>query len=661
MQPVSLINEAETLRREWLITNGIGGFGMGTVANVPTRAYHAWLIAALHPPVGRTVLLVKMDETAELGGRACPLFDNRWNADTPLEPGGLRQLAGFRLDGTSPVWTFTFGGAALERRLWMAHGENTTYAQYTLRQSPAPIRLTLKAICHARDFHGLTRGDSRSHRAARIPGGLHLSPPDAPPWYLFAPGADATPANDWYRNYYHALENYRGLDDLGDNLHAGTFTAHLRPGESLTLAASTRPDPELDGARAWQARQAYEAGLLDTAQIADRASPLAALTLAADQFIVRRALPSPRGGEGEEMRAETGHSVIAGYPWFADWGRDTMIALPGLTLTARRPAIARSILATFARFVDRGMLPNRFPDYGEQPEYNTADATLWYFEALRAYHAATGDTALVRELFPILQDIIGWHVRGTRYQIGMDPADGLLHAGEPGVQLTWMDAKVDDWVVTPRIGKPVEINALWYNALSALAGFARLLDKPAAEYDALAQRVQASFGKFHNPTGGALFDVLDSPAGGRDPSLRPNQIFAVSLHHSPLPPAWQKRVVDVVTARLLTPHGLRSLAADDPAYVPVYGGDRYKRDGAYHQGTVWGWLIGAFVTAHFRVYADAAAARRFLQPLLAHLSDYGLGTISEIFDADPPHTPRGCPAQAWSVAEALRCLDTLGR
>jgi predicted glycogen debranching enzyme len=403
-------------------------------------------------------------------------------------------------------------------------------------------------------------------------------------------------------------------------------------------------------------RQAHEAALLERA--GDLAGPgagdpardaLRQLVLAADQFVVRR--PTAADPDGQ--------SIIAGYPWFSDWGRDTMIALPGLTLTTGRPEVAASILRTYAQFVDQGMLPNRFPDVGETPEYNTVDATLWYFVAVHEYVQATGDVALARELFPVLADIIDWHVRGTRYAIHMDEADGLLYAGEAGVQLTWMDAKVDEWVVTPRTGKAVEINALWYNALRIMADFAGQLEQDGSRYAALAERVAAGFERFWNAPLGYCYDVVDTPAGhdgpgGSDGSLRPNQLLAVSLPHSPLPAERQRSVVDACARHLLTAHGLRSLSPDDKAYIGRYGGDRRKRDGAYHQGTVWGWLIGPFVLAHRRVYGDDAAARSYLMPLLRHLNDHGVGSISEIFEGDAPFAPRGCTAQAWSVAEVLR-------
>ncbi len=350
-----------------------------------------------------------------------------------------------------------------------------------------------------------------------------------------------------------------------------------------------------------------------------------------------------------------GSTVIAGYHWFGDWGRDTMIALPGLTLATGRYDEARQILRTFARHVDRGMLPNRFPDDGERPEYNTIDATLWFFEAIRALHADTGDVDLVAELFPVLAGIIEWHQTGTRYEIRVDPVDGLLAGGEPGVQLTWMDAKVGDWVVTPRIGKPVEINALWYNALRIMADFAGMLGEDAGPYATAADTVQKSFGRFWNDERGFCFDVIDGP-DGNDPALRPNQLFAVSLFHSPLPSDHQRAVVDVCAASLLTPLGLRTLGPDESGYRGRFGGGPVERDGAYHQGTVWPWLIGPFADAHLRVHNDPGAIELLMEPFIAHLNEYGMGSIAECAEGDLPHDPRATIAQAWSVAEVLRVV-----
>ncbi len=376
------------------------------------------------------------------------------------------------------------------------------------------------------------------------------------------------------------------------------------------------------------------------------ASPewLQQLVLAADQFIVKRAIPDEPDGR----------SVIAGYHWFGDWGRDTMIALPGLTLTTGRPEVARQILLAFAKYVDAGMLPNNFPDAGGKPEYNSVDAALWYFEAVRQYFAATRDVQTLQTLFPALARMIDAHVKGTRYQIHVDPSDGLLYAGEPDVQVTWMDAKIGDWVVTPRTGKAVEINALWINALETMMQFAQVLKISSDGYQIVSSQAKTGFQRFWNAERKCCYDVIDAPGLGNDALLRPNQILAVSLPVSPLRLEQQKAVVDVCAAQLLTPYGLRSLAPGEAGYQGCYSGGPRERDGAYHQGTVWVWLLGPFVLAHHRVYADGVAAMRFLEPLGAAIQRYGLGTLGEIFDGDAPFAPKGCIAQAWSVGEVLR-------
>lgn len=639
--------------REWLVTNGIGGYASGTVAGVLTRRYHGLLMAALQPPLSRTLLLAKLDVTAEYdgiypeSGRFYPLFTNRWGAGY-VEPDGYVYLNRFHLEGTTPVWTYAIGNALLEKRVWMQPGHNTTYIQYSLTCATGPLTLEGKALVNYRDYHSTTMMTDWQPEITPVNNGLRVQMFDgAAPLHLFSETAVFTPQSDWYEDFLLAVEEYRGQNDVEeDHFCAARMRVTLRPGEEVTIVASTEAAPNLDGGIAFLERQAYEAALLAQARTVHRAvmpPAIERLVLAADQFVVQRPTPSDPDGR----------SLIAGYHWFSDWGRDTMIALPGLTLTTGRPDAAASILRTYAQFVDQGMIPNRFPDAGERPEYNTVDATLWYFQALRAYHTATGDDGLLRDLFPILQEIIKWHVRGTRYNIHMDETDGLLFAGEAGVQLTWMDAKVDEWVVTSRIGKPVEINALWYNALRILAEFADHLGEDGAEYAALAEKVRAGYGRFWNDEMGYCYDVLDG-LDGSDGSLRPNQLLAVSLPYSPLTAAQQRSVVDACSRHLLTAHGLRSLSPDDAAYIGHYGGDRYKRDGAYHQGTVWGWLIGPFVSAHLRVYNDPEQALTYIRPLLQHLVGHGMGSVSEIFDGDPPFTPRGCIAQAWSVAELLR-------
>jgi predicted glycogen debranching enzyme len=450
--------------REWLVTNGIGGYASSTVAGLLTRRYHGLLIAALQPPLGRTLLLAKLDETVGYNHLTYALYTNRW-ADGNVEPHGYRHIESFALDGTIPTWKFACADALLEKRIWMQQGANTTYVRYTLSRATQSLTLTLKALVNYRDYHGSTQGKDWHMNVEPSEGGIKIAAYDnATPSYLSIDTATATPAHNWHYNFDLAVERYRGLSDREDHLHAATFTVTLHPGESLTFVASTEPQPNLDGVEALKLRHNQEQKLINLWKLnqpetldhsQDRPAWIEGLILAADQFIVDRSVPNIPNGK----------TIIAGYHWFGDWGRDTMIGLPGLTITTGRPEIARSILLTFAKYVDKGMLPNRFPDAGDVPEYNTVDATLWYFEAIRSYYDATADNDLLEELFPVLAEIIDWHCRGTRYNIHLDAGDGLLYAGEAGVQLTWMDAKVDDWVVTPRIGKPIEINALWYCAL----------------------------------------------------------------------------------------------------------------------------------------------------------------------------------------------------
>ena len=710
-------------RREWLVTNGLGGYAMGTVAGMLSRSYHGLLIAAMAPPgvaglppAARTLLLAKLDETVVYDGRRYVLFTDQ-RADEPnasdpwVTPKGYRQQERFRLEGTTPVWSYAVADARLEKRIWMEPGANTTYVQYTLTRASRPLTMQLAALATYRDHHGnVAHSGLFPFQVEAVEHGVRFAALDAPPFFVFCReaqlGGETPPLPRWESGYHLAVERGRGQKDLESYCHVADFAVTLHAGETVTFVASTEDAPDLEGAAAWARRQAYEQELLEMAlpglrleAAADGPAWLAGavrhLALAADQFVVRRELARSETGQSDEQgmeggqsgersglaRSETGQSneqgmgtgqsgekgvgtsqsglegksIIAGYPWFGDWGRDTMIALPGLTLDTGRAPVARQILLTFARSLDQGMLPNRFPDAGETPEYNTIDATLWYFEAIRAYHAATGDDSLLAELYPVLQEIVAWHRRGTRYHIRLDPADGLLYGGSPEVQLTWMDAKLDDWVVTPRIGKPVEISALWYNGLRSLASFARRLGHAAdaAGYDALAEQTLAGFQRFWSDELGYCYDVLDGPDGD-DPALRPNQLFAVSLHHSPLNAAQAAAVVDVCARHLLTSHGLRSLAPDHPEYIGVYGGNRHTRDAAYHQGTTWGWLLGPFVSAHYRVHRDPAAARAFLIPMLQHLHSHGVGSLSEVFDGDPPFTPRACPAQAWSVGEVLR-------
>ncbi|MBE2182610.1 MAG: glycogen debranching enzyme family protein [Anaerolineae bacterium] len=639
-------------RREWLVTNGLGGYAAGTVSGMPTRRYHGLLIAALQPPVGRSLLVTKFNETALYYDRSHELFAER-RGTSGLEAHGYRYIESFRLEGSIPVWTFAIGDALLEKRVWMARDANTTYVRYDLIRASAPLLLQTGVIVNFRDHHDSTYTGSTSfevkdtfEQAGQTEYSRHLTitPKDGSPFYLLSDAAIAYREPEWRRGYVLSVESERGLDYLDDNLWAGFFNVSLEAGEGVTFAATTETASSVKGDAALLQRQAYDRQLIEIAAQAYSPDPVfSRLALSADQFIVSRKLPD----------GSSGHSIIAGYPWFSDWGRDTMISLPGLTLTTGRYEIAASILRTYARFVDQGMLPNRFPDAGEHPEYNTADATLWYFEAIRAYTEATGSLELARELLPILKDIIDWHERGTRYHIKVDPADGLLFAGQDDVQLTWMDVKIRDQVITPRTGKAIEINALWFNALIITADLCELLGEDATHYAALAEKVRGTFRKFWNTDDGCCFDVIEGPKGN-DSTVRPNQIFAVSLPNSPLTPAQQQAVVETCARYLLTSYGLRSLSPDDPEYSGIFIGGQWGRDAVYHNGTVWGWLIGPYVAAHLRVYGDKAAARALLRPLIRQLCEHTVGSLNEVFDGDPPHEARGCFAQAWTVAEVLR-------
>ena len=666
--------------REWLVTNGIGGYASGTIANLLTRRYHGLLVAALKPPLGRTLMLAKLDETAVYHDRPYPLYTNRW-ADGTIEPQGYKYIESFHLEGTTPVWRFALADAILEKRIWMQQSANTTYIQYRLHRASKPIALAVKALVNYRDYHHLTRAGDWQIGLETLDRGICVTAfPNSAPLYLLTdaePEAKfrvSTPLYNWHYGFDLAAERQRGLDYFEDHLHPATFHFAIEPGQSLTLIASTDKNPQFNGDTALESRRTYDQKLLQKWSKADESPDwINHLVLAADQFIVSRPLP-------EEPEGKT---ILAGYPWFSDWGRDTMISLPGLTICTGRSDIARSILRTFARYVDRGMLPNRFPDAGGAPEYNSADATLWYFEAIRAYYDATGDDELLSELWPILCEIVDRHIKGTRYNIRVDPDDGLIYAGETGVQLTWMDAKVGDWVMTPRIGKPIELSALWYNAIQAMVSFARKLGKSHNEYQQLADRTATGFTRFWNDGTGYCYDVLDGP-DGHDASLRPNQIFALSLpldlspksllakelrvnethRYTPLlTPDRCKGVVDACAQQLLTSVGLRSLSPEHPQYLGEYGGDQLQRDRAYHQGTVWGWLIGPFVLAHLHVYKDPAQAREFLEPMAHHILAGGVGSLGEVFEGDAPHSPRGCTAQAWTVAEVLRAwlaINTVG-
>jgi len=628
------------LNREWLETNGLGGFASSTITGLNTRRYHGLLVAAVHPPAGRMVLLSKLEETLIIGGKRFDLSANQYPG--VIHPQGYEYQIGFRLD-PFPVFTYQVEGVEIEKSVFMVQGENTTVVQYQLKTPHDSVRLEVRPLIAFRNYHNLEHENSGLDPAVSSePGLLSTAPYEGlPRLYVAHDAGDVETTGQWYRNFEYRAEQQRGLDYREDLFNPLVLRFDLGSRVTAAVVASTerhdvRETPELCKNEIARRQLAVSLPLQDEL--------VHSLVAAASQFIVAR-------GEGK--------TVIAGYHWFGDWGRDTMIALPGLTLVTGRFDLARSILLEFAGCLDQGMLPNRFPQGDESPEYNTVDGTLWFFEAIRAFAEYTGDYEFVRKnLYAALTDVIAWHVRGTRYGIRVEES-GLLVAGAPGVQLTWMDAKVGDWVVTPRHGKPVEIQALWYNALRILEDFAARFNDSAAQkrYARMAQAARWSFNRqFWNENAGCLYDVVNG--GAPDASIRPNQILAVSLPHSMLARGRAQAVVEVVARELLTPYGLRTLAPRDPRYVGRYTGDVRSRDSAYHQGTVWPWLLGPFLSAYVNVNGRTAKARmqaaQWLEPFRKHLREAGLGQVSEILDGDPPHHPRGCIAQAWSVAELLR-------
>ncbi len=629
-------NPDECFRREWLETNGLGGFASSTISGANTRRYHGLLIASADPPVSRRVLLSKLEETLVSGDCRSELSSNLYPG--AVHPEGYRSLTEFRLD-PFPVFTFRAGGVTLVKRVFMVHNESTVAVEYEITAGPA-CRLELRPLIAFRGYHELTRSNPALNGSLDEREGLFsIQPYPALPRVYFAHNAiGVRPAGEWYFHFEYPVERERGFDFHEDLFCPCMLEFELRPGEPAVVIASTgvHRASESAGLREAEIRRRSITGKSESDAF------VATLTRAAEQFLARRG----------PLR-----TVIAGYPWFSDWGRDTMIALPGLTLAAGRFDAARDILRAFAGCIDRGMLPNTFPDAGGAPEYNTADASLWFFEAVRRYIEYSGDVEFVRrEIYEGLKDIIAWHVRGTRFGIHMDE-DGLLTAGDATTQLTWMDARVKGRPVTARGGKAVEIQALWYNALRLVAGLARDFgeSEAAALHEDLATRAAANFNRaFWNEEAGCLYDAIDGAA--RNASLRPNQVIALSLGHCSIPEARARRILQAVERHLLTPFGLRTLAPFDPAYRGRYEGSVRERDSAYHQGTVWPWLLGPFITADRRFNGEAA--RRRGAQLLSALRDFtlarGTGQIPEIFDGDPPHEPRGCFAQAWSVGEILR-------
>ncbi len=639
---------------EWLETNGLGSFASGTVSGANTRRYHGLLVASLHPPVDRFVTLSKVEETFVQGDQRFELGTNQF--PFTVSPKGYSLIQEFSLS-PFPCWTYDLDGLLLEKSVFMVHGENTTILRYRLvNPGDSFAVLAVRPFVAFRDYHSLAaeNGSIQQRPERDEPGLLQLHPYEGlPALKLHHNGVAFTVEPNWYRKFEYLEELDRGLDFREDLFVHGYFSFELSsrtPEAFLVATLNEYEDVTLAQVEEMEDRERSRRQQV-TSSLSSLDPFVEQLALAADSF--------------EIMRVDGASSVIAGYHWFTDWGRDTMISLPGLALTTGRFDLARGILSSFLKYCDQGMLPNRFPDRDGAPEFNTVDATLWLFHAIHEYFKATNDLAFIRdEAFSKLEEVIDWHMKGTRYGIRMDATDGLLSAGVPGVQLTWMDAKIGDWVVTPRQGKAVEINALWYNAMRVMENLGRQLKRKdrAKFYQQLADVIQESFNQaFWNAEAGCLYDCIQDAVP--DKKIRPNQIFAVSLPFAPLPPEKAQAVVEVVKEKLLTPCGLRSLAPEDPEYRKIYAGNPYERDSAYHQGTVWAWLMGPFVDAYLNVFGESEGNCRYLESLFdgfrQHMSEAMLGSISEIFDAEPPHAPKGCAAQAWSVAEVLRAVQKL--
>lgn len=625
-------------RLEWLDTNGAGGYAMGAIAGVNTRRYHGLLVAALHPPLQRCVILSKLEEEIELEGGRFQLAATQYPG--VVSPRGFELLDSFRLD-PFPCWTWLAGSAWVTKEVFLVRDKPAVAIRYS---GPANARLRVRPFLAMRDYHALTHANPAWNGAVEAqPGILKIQPYTSFPPVVFHHNASRfDPDGKWYYNFEYLTELERGMDFREDLNTPGVFEFDLQPDRPAYLVAALGGEDRYDAAAVERIRSDRRRDPVEGE------SPFEVkLIAAADQFRAHRADGRP--------------TVLAGFPWFTDWGRDTMVSLPGLLLCRGLLEEARDIVESFLVHLNQGLIPNHYPDIGP-PEYNTCDATLWMFQAVWQYMQAGGDLPWLRDVFyPAVKQILAWHRRGTLYEIRMDPEDALLSAGVEGTQLTWMDAKVDEWVVTPRHGKPVEVNALWYNALRMAAHWAVEFGEPdyARELTGLADTAAHCFArKFWNPQRNCLYDVL-GPQGPID-KLRPNQIFAVSLPFDLLREDQRRAVVDIVERELLTPAGLRTLDRADPDYRGRYEGDRYSRDGAYHQGTVWPWLLGPFVSAYLKAYGKSeeslAHCRSIVNGMEPEMLVGGVGSIAEIYDGDPPHLPRGCIAQAWSVAEVLRVL-----
>ena len=629
----------EAIRHEWLETNGLGGWASSSIIGCNTRRYHGLLIAAIVPPADRMALVSKLEETIIINNQQFELGVNNYGGI--IHPNGNQHQIAFTKD-LFPQFVYEAGGIKIKKTIAMVYGENTTLVIYNVLKAADPFTFELTPLLSVREYHGLMHANDAVQREVHFANEvfktrLYDGTPDI---FIKVPGSGFHHSPNWYYHFNYDIEKDRGLDFVEDLFAQGNFSVALKEGDSLGVIISTEDPTGKDAIDLFTNETRRRESLINGQNTTEI---LSQLLLAADQFIVKR---------DEDLK-----TVIAGYHWFTDWGRDTMISLPGLCLSTGRFEDARKILKEFAKVVSQGMLPNRFQDHGAAPEYNNVDGTLWYFIAIYEYLLATDDQQFVlNELLPVLREIIDWHFKGTRYHIHVTE-DGLLYSGEPGVQLTWMDAKIGDWVVTPRTGKAVEINALWYNALSIYSLLLELnrSDSEAIEMKQRARLTWKSFNEqFWNHEKGYLYDVVNG--NEKDDRLRPNQLFAIGLPFPLIENDKALSILRVVTEKLYVPVGLRSLSPDDPSYISCYEGGPSKRDACYHQGTVWSWLLGAYVDALVKTGADKILVENVITNFVYHLDEGCIGSVSEIFDAEYPYSPKGCTAQAWGVAEILRVI-----
>jgi predicted glycogen debranching enzyme len=648
----SLENFSIISQLEWLETNGLGGWAGSSLSGSHTRRYHGLLMAAIKPPAERMLLVSKLDETIIQDGKQYELGTNDYGE--AISPKGFQFLVSFKKD-FFPEWIYEVAGIRLRKTITMVQGENTTLIRYEVLKAEKPFAMQFLPLIAARRYHSLQHAYNNIFWDVEFNKGLFRNRPfdDVPDIYISIPGSSWKPVNEWYYKFNYLQEKFRGLDFEEDLFNHGLFSVELKDGDALDIIISTENPTGKNPDTMFEQEKNRKFSLL----MGVPGDLHRHLVLAADQFIVKREVPEPESTLTLSLK-----TIIAGYHWFTDWGRDTMIALPGLCLETGRYEDAKKIISVFAKSVSMGMLPNRFQDNNEPPEYNNVDGTLWYFNAVYFYLQKTNDSQFIlKEILPVLKDIISWHFKGTRYNIHVD-TDGLLYAGEPGQQLTWMDARVGNWVVTPRMGKPVEIEALWYNALKIFESLLVMNSEPAFAENIFdkAEHTKKSFEeKFWHAEGSYLLDTIDEN-GRPDATLRPNQVFALSLPFHLIEGEKAKSVMNILYSKLYTPVGLRSLSPDDSRYKPHYGGGVLERDSAYHQGTVWSWLLGPFIEAGLKNIGDSfrAEAIGMISRFAYHMNEGCIGNVSEIFDGDAPHHGRGCVAQAWGVGEILRVIKS---